>query len=138
MRIKVNLSNILEYGLDTLTGNSRADLLARAEELHNNGLEMYVTIPDAEGGDNDAPTERNAFEHYATDLPEPEGPAHKQEALNLAQQAYVNDPCSYKPIPQIDGSEVWICAKHNMISKHSVDAESHAPCEFVDPFETDV
>lgn len=137
MRIEVNLKNIQEYGLDTITGNSQADLLAKAAELNNNGLLMYVKLPDVEGGDTEAPTERNVFQHHS-DLPEPEGNAHTQEALNLAQQAYVNNPCSYKPNPQIDGSVIWICAKHDMISKHSVDGESHEPCEAVDPFETDV
>lgn len=135
MRIRVTLPNILDYGLDVLTGKSRADLLATAEEFSNNGKVYYVHIPDVEGGDTEAPTERNVFEHHVS-LPEPEGHSHKQESVNLTleQEAYVKDPCSYKPNPQIDGSHIWICVKHGAISKHSVDAESHEPCEVVDPF----
>lgn len=138
MKIKVTLSNIVEYGLDVITGNSRADLLAKAEEMHNNGIDFYVNITDAEGGDKDAPTERNTFEHYAPDLPEPEGATHKQEALNLAQQEYVKNPCYYGPNTHLDGSITWVCMKHGAISKHSVDAESHEPCEVVDPFEAEI
>lgn len=136
MRIKVDLSNIIEYGLDTLTGNSRADLLTKAKQAEALGNDLYVNIPDAQGGDNEVPTERNAFEHFASDLPVPEGHTHKQEALNLAEQAYLEDPCYYGPNTHLDGSITWICMKHGAISKHSVDGESHEPCEVVDPFET--
>lgn len=135
MKIRVTLSNILEYGLDVVTGRSRADLLATAESYNNNGAEYYIHIPDVAGGDNDAPTERNAFEHFSSDLPEPEGHTHKQESLNLAEQEYIKDPCSYRPNVHIDGSYTWVCIKHGAISKHSVDGESHEPCEVVDPFD---
>lgn len=83
MRVKVNLDNILAYGLDTITGNSRADLLAAAARAEELGEEMFVIIPDVEGGDTESPVERNSFEHYA-DMPLPENPTHEQEAVNLA------------------------------------------------------
>lgn len=135
MRVLVTLQNIMEYGLDTVTGNSRADLLARAEELERQGEQLYVRIPDVEGGENDEPTERNSFEHFGGDLPEPEGHTHKQESLNLAQQGYVKNPCSYGGHVMLDGSIRWLCVLHDEISKHSVDGESHEPCVFVDPYD---
>lgn len=138
MRIKVTAANILEYGLDRLTGNSTADLLAQAQELkRTSGYELYVKIPDAEGGDTEAPTERNNFEHYEG-FPEPEGFTHPQESINLEQQAYLENPCSYWANYQIDGSIVWICIRHNEISKHSVTKDSHAPCIVVDPYTGDL
>ena len=137
MKIKVTMANILEYGLDTLTGNSQADLMARAKEMEANGFELYVTIPDAQGGDRDAPNERNNFEHYEG-FPEPDGYTHPQESINLEQQAYLENPCSYWANRQIDGSVIWICVKHNEISKHSVDKDSHAPCIVVDPYTGDL
>lgn len=135
MRIRVTLPNILDYSLDVITGRSRADLLATAEQYKNNGAEYYIHIPDATGGETEVPKERNAFEHY-NDFPEPDDVTHRQEAVNLTEeeQAYIKDPCSYRPNIQLDGSHIWICIKHGAISKHSVDAESHEPCEEVDPF----
>jgi hypothetical protein len=85
VRVLVNMSNIIEYGLDVITGNSRESLLIRAAQLSENGYDFYINIPDVEGGDNDAPQERNAFEHFSSDLPEPDGFTHSQEATNLAQ-----------------------------------------------------
>jgi len=48
MRVLVNEQNIDEYGLDTLTGNSKEDLLARAEEANESDYELHVVIPDPE------------------------------------------------------------------------------------------
>jgi len=128
MRVLVTLQNILEYGLDTLTGNSRTDLLARAAELEREGFELYVKIPDVQGGDIEAPTERNTFDHYGPDLPDPEGVAHKQEALNLAELAYLDNPCGYSLV-----DEEFICDLHQQPSKFAVDLDSHAPCIEVAP-----
>lgn len=135
MKVKVTPENIIEYGLDVLTGNTAADLLARAKELEKDGYELYVRIPDVEGGDNDAPTERNIFDHFGPGLPDPEGFTHKQETLDLREQGYTEDPCSYRGDTQIDGSTVWVCVKHGVTSKYSVEAASHAPCLAVDPYE---
>lgn len=137
MQIQVTLSNILEYGLDVVTGRSRADLLATAKEMEKNGSDFYIHIPDVAGGDNDVPSERNVFDHFSPELPEPEGFTHKQESVNLSeeQQAYINDPCFYRQNVHIDGSFTWVCVKHGAISKHSVDGDSHEPCEVIDPFD---
>lgn len=136
MRVKVTLSNIIEYSLDVITGNSRADLLARAKEMEDSGYELFVRIPDVEGGDTEVPTERNAFEHYGPDLPEPEGVAHEQLSLSLEEQAYLLEPCSYARYDFPDGDWAWWCTKHSIESKHAVDADSHAPCLALDPHET--
>lgn len=77
MKVEVNLENILKYGLDVITGNSRADLLAAAARAAEVNEVMHVIIPDVEGGDTEAPTERNSFEHFG-DLPAPEEATHMQ------------------------------------------------------------
>jgi len=135
MRVKVNLQNILDYSLDTLTGNTRADLLARASEMEASGFELFVKIPDVVGGDTEAPEERNAFSHYSSELPEPEGTSHPQESVDLTDQAYIQNPCSYKKQVIIESNDIlWICTVHEMPSKHSVDKDSHAPCLTMDPY----
>lgn len=96
MRVRVTLSNILDYGLDVITGNSREALLTRAKWMEDNGYDFWVNIPDKEGGDTDAPTERNAFEHYGPDLPEPEGATHQQLSLNLVYQSLDCSDCNAK------------------------------------------
>lgn len=91
MRVKVTLLNVLDYGLDVLTGNSVEDLLAKAAEMEAKGFDLYVNVPDVEGGDKDAPTERNIFEHYTPELPEPEGFSHIQETFDLRYQSSLDD-----------------------------------------------
>ena len=135
MRILVTLSNILEYGLDTVTGNSREDLLQRAEEMKANGYDMYVNIPDAEGGEQDAPTERNVFEHFSPDLPEPDGAAHAQTALNLTNHPQPIVPCSYAYRYLVENNEhKWICLLHDSPSKHLIEPGSNEPCLVIDPY----
>ena len=129
MRVKVTLENILAYGLDTLTGNTRGDLLARAAQEAEEGNDMYVVIPDVVGGDTEAPTERNVFEHFSK-APDPEGVGHEQVSVDLTQV------CSYK-LEESRGRKFYICRKHNALSKHAVTAESHAPCLIVDPYPYD-
>src|SRR5436190_2902009 len=82
MRVKVTHDNIVAYGLDIITGNKIVDLLAAADRAEELGEEMFVVIPDVEGGDTEAPTERNAFEHFS-EMPEPDGRMHEQESVNL-------------------------------------------------------
>lgn len=134
MRVLVNLSNILEYGLDTLTGNSRDDLLARAKEMEEAGYEMFVNIPDAEGGDKEAPTERNVFDHFSSELPEPEGAAHSQTALNLTNHPLPEVKCSYNFRAVPGGEHKWICVIHDVPSKHFIDYGSNKPCLVIDPY----
>lgn len=133
MRVQVTEENILKYGLDVITGNHRVDLMARAREAELAGLDLWVKIPDVMGGDTEAPTERNAFEHY-DGLPEPDGFTHPQESLSLEEQAYVENPCSYQETIQMDGNPLLVCVQHGAASKHSIDLESHAPCLVVDPY----
>jgi len=134
MRVQVNLQNILDYSLDTLTGNTRQDLLARAAELERDGFDMFVNIPDAEGGDTEAPEERNIFKHHAG-LPEPGGGSHEQTSIDLADQLYLENPCNYKRHVIIESGDIqWICKIHEMPSKHSIDKDSHAPCLTMDPY----
>jgi len=132
MRVRVTLANIVEYGLDTLTGNSRIELLARAQEMEANGYDMFVTLPDVEGGDTEAPTERNVFEHFNTELPIPDGSAHSQEALNLVEHATTQ--CTYKLITMEDQVSKWICITHYSPSKHKIEDGSHEPCLVMDPY----
>lgn len=134
MRVLVNLSNILEYGLDTLTGNSRDDLLARAKEMEEAGYELFVTLPDVEGGDKEAPTERNVFDHFNTDLPEPDGAVHSQTALNLTNHPWPEETCRYD-LQYFDAGEYkWICVIHNSPSKHIIEKGSTDPCLVMDPY----
>lgn len=136
MRVKVTLDNILDYGLDAITGNSRADLLARAAEEEALGFEMYVNIPDVVGGDTEIPEERNVFEHFGSDgLPEPDGAVHQQEAVNLSERAYIEKPCHYRVVTLIDNDSKWVCNVHNEPSKHSIVHGSHEPCLKVDPYD---
>ena len=128
MRVQVTLQNILEYGLDVITGNTRADLLARAEEAKTNGYEMFVTVPDVKGGDTEAPKERNIFEHYNSDLRDPDGRRHEQTSVDLTKV------CSYRLNWTDDHGDVFICTQHGANSKYSVDVESHAPCLFMDGY----
>lgn len=132
MRVLVTLANIVEYGLDTVTGNTRADLLARAKEMRDEGYDMYVNLPDVEGGDTDVPTERNVFEHFNEELPVPEGLTHTQEALNLADQP--NTQCSYKLVDIDNHVKKWICIVHYSPSKHTITENSHEPCLVMDPY----
>jgi hypothetical protein len=134
MRVLVTLSNILEYGLDTITGNSREDLLARAAEMRAEGYELFVTLPDVEGGDKEAPTERNAFAHYGSDLPEPEGPSHEQSSLNLIASPTPFSQCLYAYHHFDSGEYKWICVPHNSPSKHNIEAGSNEPCLVMDPY----
>lgn len=111
MRVKVNLENILQYGLDTITGNSRADLLAAATRADELGEELFVQIPDVEGGDTEAPTERNAFEHYGSDLPEPDGEAHEQESVDLTKPIERWEKISCNPdcaVRTVEGHTHWL------------------------------
>lgn len=136
MRIAVNSQNIIDYALHVVTGNSIQDLLARAADHTNRyGTPMYVTIPDVNGGDTEAPTERNAFEHYGG-LPEPEA-THAQHGVNLMEgptAEYQANPCSYKLVWTEATGDIWVCTKHNQNSKYAVDRLSHAPCLEVDPY----
>lgn len=134
MRVEVTDQNISEYGLDTITGNTREDLLAQARELELNGYSLFIKIPDIEGGDTDAPVERNIFSHYGPDLPDPEGATHLQEAIDLRNETYINDPCRYNMMIQ-KGDFIWICDKHDAPSKHSIVPGSLAPCLVVDPYD---
>lgn len=134
MRIQVTEENILKYGLDIITGNHRIDLLARAREAETAGLDLWVNIPDAMGGDTEAPAERNAFEHYEG-FPEPDGFTHPQESISLEEQLYLESPCFYQETIQMDGTRILTCVKHGAASKYSIDLESHAPCLVVDPQE---
>jgi hypothetical protein len=127
MRVQVTLENILAYGLDTLTGNTREDLLARAAQEEAEGNNMYVIIPDVAGGDTEAPTERNIFAHFS-EMPDPDGRSHDQVAVDLSQA------CSYKLDWHEDGNSFFVCKKHNAVSKHSIDALSRAPCLAIDPY----
>ena len=128
MRVQVTPQNIVEYGLDKLTGNSTGDLLARAAEMEASGYELFVRIPDIEGGDTEAPTERNVFEHHGG-LPDPDGRSHEQAAIDLTQV------CSYQLMYYgSDTPQEFVCTKHNAASRHSVDADSHAPCLMLDPW----
>ena len=135
MRVKVTLQNILEYGLDTITGNTRGDLLARAAAMEADGYEMFVNIPDVEGGDKEVPQERNIFKHYSSDLPDPEGNVHALNSFDLRDQLYVQNPCTYQRHVIVESRDVqWICSIHHLPSKHSVEEDSHAPCLAMDPY----
>jgi hypothetical protein len=83
MRVAVTEQNIIEYGLDKLTGNTKDELLAAAARAAEFNQVLHVKIPDVEGGDTEAPTERNTFEHYS-DMPEPDGRSHEQDSVDLA------------------------------------------------------
>jgi len=135
MRILVTASTIMEYGLDKLTGNSKEDLLARVEEMKVSGYDMYVNLPDAEGGDTEAPNERNVFEHFSDDLPEPDGATHSQDSVNLSDQVhiYVDTDCHYVKVEMFTGRVKWICRAHGVESKHDLEAHPNAPCISVDP-----
>lgn len=138
MKVLVTLSNILEYGLDTITKNSREDLLAKAKELETNGYELYVTLPDVDGGDTEAPVERNAFQHYSSDLPEPDGFTHKQKSLDLTKQDPVTAPCAYVLQTNEDGNaHEWLCVIHDARSKHAITYGSSDPCLVMDPYGQD-
>jgi hypothetical protein len=149
VRVKVTPETIDKYGLDTITGNTREDLLTRVTELAEHDMELWLNIPDAFGGSTEEPTERNTFEHFANDLPEPEGKAHEHDAFNLMEQALSESPCGYRWefVPTLGRNE-WVCVIHHEISKHSIDTDlvvvdgievkttnSHAPCLIVDPYE---
>lgn len=134
MRVLVTLSNIIEYSLDTITGNTREDLLLRAAEMRDNGYDMFVNLPDVMGGEREAPTERNVFEHFNDELPEPEGAVHSQTALNLTNHPWPVVPCSYA-YRQIDnGEHKWVCLIHDVPSKHNIVEGSNEPCLVIDPY----
>lgn len=105
MRVQVTLQNILDYSLDVITGNSRADLLASAEKAEEEGYELFVNIPDVEGGATEEPQERNAFAHYGPDLPEPDGNAHIQEAVDLSRPP-IHNPWSETCVKRLE-VEPW-------------------------------
>lgn len=133
MRIKVTPETILEYGLDTLTGNSKEELLVKVAELGEHGMDLFVNMPDVEGGDTETPEERNIFEHYNPDeLPEPEGKTHSAESFDLTTQQYVK-PCSYTLI-FVGSKWGWVCDLHKKPSKHIITADSHEPCIEIDPY----
>lgn len=134
MRIQVTEENITKYGLDVVTGNHRVDLLNAAKRAKEEGRDLWVNIPDVIGGDTEAPTERNAFEHY-DGLPEPDGFTHSQDSISLAEQAYLADPCFYQETILLDGTRILKCVKHGAGSKHSITADSVAPCIVVDPYD---
>jgi hypothetical protein len=135
MRVLVTLSNILEYGLDTITGNTREDLLARAAEMEANGYEMFVNLPDIMGGEQEAPTERNVFDHFNSELPEPDGAVHSQTALNLTNYPQPIVPCSYAYRYLVENNEhKWICLLHDSPSKHPIEPGSSEPCLVIDPY----
>lgn len=137
MRIKVTLSNILEYGLDTITGNNRSVLLARAAEMEANGFELFVNLPDVMGGEQEAPTERNVFEHFNAELPEPDGATHSQSSLNLSTHPQPVVPCSYAYRLLDTGERKWICLIHDSPSRHPIGVTSSAPCLVIDPYGPD-
>lgn len=128
MRVQVTKQNILEYGLDIITGNSQDELLIRASEMERDGYELFINIPDVEGGDNDIPEERNAFEHYNSDLPDPDGVAHSNTSVN-----HIGNACHYQAVIVDGGELIWICEIHKYPSKHSVESTSRVPCLKVDP-----
>lgn len=132
MRVLVTPENIIEYGLDVITENSRESLLIRAAQMRENGYDFYVNIPDVEGGDTEAPAERNVFEHYNTELPTPDGAAHSQEAINLAEEDTTK--CNYRFVNVDDHVSKWICITHYSPSKHTIEEGSHLPCLVMDPY----
>lgn len=138
MKVLVTLSNITEYGLDVITGNSREDLLARARQMETDGYEMYVNIPDVEGGDTDVPAERNVFQHYSSDLPVPDGPTHAQLAFDLIDQPYTyTKPCNYRHVVIVTGESKWICNIHDVPSRHTITIENlNPPCLVMDPLDS--
>lgn len=131
MRIRVTASSIQEYGLDTLTGNTKEDLVRRMEEMEAAGYELFVTIPDAFGGTTESPDERNVFDHFNNELPEPDGAVHSQASVNLS----VGTECHYKqvflPGPKVNYK--WVCLIHGAASKHDVESRPNAPCISIDP-----
>lgn len=96
---------------------------------------MFVNIPDVEGGDNEAPKERNVFEHFSPELPEPDGATHLQEAIDLRDQAYSANPCYYQLDVFAGDVYVYLCQVHNRASKYSITPGSHEPCLEVDPYD---
>jgi hypothetical protein len=135
MRILVTAASIAEYGLDKITGNSKEELMIRVEQMKANGYDMFVNLPDVQGGDTEAPNERNVFEHFGDELPEPDGAAHSQEAVNLTNAGFIHNTCSYRQValPGPTFNSKWICVIHDVPSKHDVEASPHAPCISVDP-----
>jgi len=135
MRILVTTSSIVEYGLDKLSGNTKEDLMARVDQMKAEGYDLYINLPDAEGGDTEAPKERNVFEHFSDELPEPDGVAHSQEAVNLYGTDYISDDtdCHYVKVETFTGRVKWVCKFHGMESKHDLWAHPNAPCTSVDP-----
>lgn len=126
MRIQVTEENIDQYDLVRLTGKSKAELLSLAVLEWLEGNEFWVRIPDVAGGDTEAPTDRNVFEHF-TELPVPDGHMHEQKAANLF------DECSYKLGVDMVGRGLWVCVVHAVGSKYPVDGDSHAPCLIMEP-----
>jgi hypothetical protein len=133
LRVVITPQNIDEYGLDYITGNTREDLITEAAEMREKGYDMFVNIPDAMGGDKDAPTERNVFEYYTTGVPDSGEVTHSQESTNLIDQTYIPTSCNYRHIVIGNGELKWICNIHDVPSKHLINPGSHAPCLAIDP-----
>lgn len=105
MQVEVNETNIDQFGLVQLTGNTREELLVRADEAATHGFVLSVTVPD------DQLIEQNVFDYAQKvkpeDLPKP--------------------PCVYTLEKDRDGNRVALCVVHNSITKYSIDDISQIP-----------
>lgn len=79
LHVEVNAFNIDFYELDKLTGNSKEDLLARANESLEHGVTLFCKIPDPV-----AATERNVFDAFnAEKAPDVEQPAESDISVEV-------------------------------------------------------